>query len=145
MTSWWDRVADIVEQARVLPVEQRPAFLDEACGDDAALRRDVETVLGNTPPGDFLEPAEKILPAGHQLGEFTLLRPVGRGGMGVVYLARQRALREAAALDERLAAVKVFPRTRERLERAGVEVVSLPLSEFQKAEAGPTCLTLRTR
>ena len=38
-----------------------------------------------------------------------------------------------------------FPRTRERLERAGVEVVSLPLGEFQKAEAGPTCLTLRTR
>lgn len=37
------------------------------------------------------------------------------------------------------------PRTRERLERAGVEVLSLPLSEFRKAEAGPTCLTLRTR
>lgn len=35
-----------------------------------------------------------------------------------------------------------FPRTRERLEGAGVEVLSVPLSEFQKAEAGPTCLAL---
>lgn len=35
-----------------------------------------------------------------------------------------------------------FPRTRERLERAGVEVLSVALSEFQKAEAGPTCLSL---
>ena len=35
-----------------------------------------------------------------------------------------------------------FPRTRERLERAGLEVVTLSISEFQKAEGGPTCLAL---
>jgi dimethylargininase len=34
------------------------------------------------------------------------------------------------------------PRTRERMERAGLEVVTLSLSEFQKAEGGPTCLAL---
>jgi dimethylargininase len=35
-----------------------------------------------------------------------------------------------------------FPRTLERLEQTGLEVVTLPLSEFQKAEGGPTCLAL---
>lgn len=38
-----------------------------------------------------------------------------------------------------------FPRTRERLEQAGVRVISLPFSEFQKAEGGPTGLALDVR
>lgn len=109
MSSWWDRVADLVDQARALPVGEREAFLDSACGDDDTLRRDVSAVLGATPPESFLEPMESALPPGTELGEFTLLRLIGRGGMGVVYLARQRGLREAAALGERLAAVKVLP------------------------------------
>ncbi|GJM21277.1 MAG: hypothetical protein DHS20C15_11920 [Planctomycetota bacterium] len=114
MSSWWDRVADLVERARALPEGEREAFLEEACAGDESLRRDAAMVLGSDAPDEFLEPAEHVLPAGHELGGFTLLRPVGRGGMGVVYLARQAGLREAAALEERLAAVKVFPRTRER-------------------------------
>jgi dimethylargininase len=35
-----------------------------------------------------------------------------------------------------------FPRTRELVDSLGVEVRAVDLSEFVKAEAGPTCLSL---
>ena len=50
------------------------------------------------------EPAGAALPAETQLGEFRILREIGRGGMGVVYLARQENLGREVAL-------KVIPPT----------------------------------
>lgn len=47
------------------------------------------------------EPAEGD-PAGKTLGDFTLIREIGRGGMGIVYEARQRSL-------DRRVALKVLP------------------------------------
>jgi dimethylargininase len=35
-----------------------------------------------------------------------------------------------------------FPETRQRLERAGFEVVTVDVSELQKAEAGVTCCSI---
>jgi dimethylargininase len=37
---------------------------------------------------------------------------------------------------------KSFPRTRQRLERAGVQVTAVPASELAKAEGGVTCCSL---
>ena len=47
-------------------------------------------------------PDESTVPVAKQLGDFELIREVGRGGMGVVYEARQTSL-------DRLVALKVLP------------------------------------
>lgn len=48
----------------------------------------------------------------------------------------------ALKLGDRLVMSTEFPRTADRVEAAGFKVVRVALSEFHKAEAGPTCLSL---
>ena len=43
-------------------------------------------------------PETPDLPAGTAVGEFEVLRKLGQGGMGAVYLARQRSLKREVAL-----------------------------------------------
>ncbi|MGD9632304.1 MAG: protein kinase [Pirellulales bacterium] len=81
---------------------ERAAFLDEACGGNAALRADVDRMLAVHPrAGGFLEqPAiagdvtELHLSSiaerpGTVVGPYKLLQQIGEGGMGVVFMAEQ--------------------------------------------------------
>jgi serine/threonine protein kinase len=81
--------------------DDRSAFLDARCGNDAALRREVEALVAalDLPDEDFLDP-ERIptldmaavdgpLQPGTSLGGFHVLHAIGSGGMGVVYAAQQ--------------------------------------------------------
>src|SRR5262249_14379643 len=79
----------------------RARYLAQACGTDAAVRREVDTLLkAFGKAGDFFEPpapappltAESPGPAegpGPVIGPYTLREPIGEGGMGVVYVAEQ--------------------------------------------------------
>src|SRR5262249_47383 len=90
---------------------ERAAFLDEACGADAELRRKVERLLKvHDVAGDFLESpahtpfatAEYVPIAekpGSMVGPYKLLQEIGQGGFGVVYMAEQeKPVRRMVAL-----------------------------------------------
>lgn len=105
-----ERVAEIVEAARGQDASGWPAFLDEACGEDMALRREVESLLAYEKEAtDFIEaPAYQAnaelfeqsseLKAGDLLGEYKILSLLSEGGMGEVYLAEDLTLRRQVAI-----------------------------------------------
>ncbi|MEZ4416044.1 MAG: serine/threonine-protein kinase [Gemmatimonadota bacterium] len=92
----WDRLADLFFEAIEVPTEERAAFLDRACGDDRALRQEIEGVLAGHDAAtrarrqaggsSELEPPRA---PGDRVGAFAIDSLLGRGGMGEVYLARR--------------------------------------------------------
>jgi serine/threonine-protein kinase len=97
----WSRVKEIVGDALERPPEARTAWIEEACGGDVDLRRRVESLLAaDARDWDLLDaPAAAVvavgasqprLPApGDRVGPWEILREIGHGGMGAVYLARR--------------------------------------------------------
>src|SRR5438874_495157 len=102
MPTWNPQANDVFLKALALPTTgERQGYLDEACGGDAALRGEVESLLeASRRAGRFLEPpaaapAETIdapAPAerpGTVIGPYKLLQQIGEGGMGTVFMAEQ--------------------------------------------------------
>ena len=92
---------------------ERAAYLDQACGSNVAIRRQVEALiqeygqveddfLESLPVGDCTVTLDKsLLPEGPGtvIGPYKLLEQIGEGGMAVVYMAEQeRPLRRRVAL-----------------------------------------------
>src|SRR5580658_6066373 len=93
----WQRVEELFFAAAELHGPARAEFLDHACGSDSDLRRETESLLDtDTLTGDSISAliesaATSLLDSdvmeGVLLGSWRIIREIGRGGMGAVYLA----------------------------------------------------------
>ncbi len=98
---------DLFADALDLPAAERTAFLDRACAGDPARRARLAALLaGHEAAGRFLQDSPIVRPdplpeaqPGDVIGRYTLVRKIGDGGCGVVYLADQHEpLRRQVAL-----------------------------------------------
>ena len=113
-----NQISDLHHRALAHAPADRDRFLREVCGDDEALRQEVESLLQfesaadgflarpavaalADAPGSILTPASMI---GRTLGSYTLTARIGAGGMGEVYRATDARL-------SRDVAIKVLPAT----------------------------------
>src|SRR5262245_27133679 len=95
----WQRLQDLFDAAADLPGEQQAAFLNDACADDPTLRRQAESLIlaceestqgihgaiREVVKGAALE--EGASAVGRLIGPYKIIRELGHGGMGAVYLA----------------------------------------------------------
>ncbi|MDA8020542.1 MAG: serine/threonine-protein kinase [Thermoanaerobaculia bacterium] len=98
MTSDWSRLRQLFEQSIELEPGERAEFLDSACAGDGELRAAVEQLIdADLAAGEFLDDPIVGRPpalsasgdAEHPatLGPYRVVRKLGQGGMGEVYLA----------------------------------------------------------
>jgi serine/threonine protein kinase len=97
----WQRLQELFHQALALAPDQRASFLDRECAHDAGLRVEVDRLLAaNARAGGFIRepaiesrglalPEEEPSAAGRRIGAYRVVRALGRGGMGAVYLAER--------------------------------------------------------
>ncbi|MDQ3013059.1 MAG: serine/threonine-protein kinase, partial [Acidobacteriota bacterium] len=97
----YQRIKQIFQAAVDRPPAERPAWLEEACADDAELRREIESLLADADEVETKPLLDSLaLPAlpnlslleprlGQFIGPYKILRELGHGGMGTVYLAER--------------------------------------------------------
>lgn len=115
MTSSWQRVRRVAEEALGREGRDRAEYVEQACEGDLELLREVRALLSGSDPGEaFLAPpaiAALRAPSparehcGLRLGAYRLTALIGTGGMGSVYRAAR-----ADDLFEKEVAIKLLDR-----------------------------------
>ncbi|MGE3819276.1 MAG: protein kinase [Isosphaeraceae bacterium] len=149
MATWNPRANDLFLRAlEVKAPDQRRELLDRECADDAALRAEVECLLdADAQASGFLDrpadglgvarglgdlPDQEIVPprsverVGSAIGPYRLLRQIGEGGMGTVFLAEQA---EPIRREVALKVVKPGMDTRQVIARFEAERQALAMMD----------------
>jgi non-specific serine/threonine protein kinase/serine/threonine-protein kinase len=120
----WARVKELVAEAAAMPSAVRASWIGANCGGDAALQAEVESLLRahDAAAGFMAEPAvaqtgaaDAVVgaaeagapPSPERCGAYRIVRELGRGGMGVVYLGTRDD-----ALFDKTVAIKIVSRDR---------------------------------
>jgi eukaryotic-like serine/threonine-protein kinase len=128
------RIEEIFSAGRDLPPPERAAFLAQACGGDAELRRQADSLLAaHDEAGQFLQPTialsrpnALVAKPGDRIGRYKLLEQIGEGGFGVVWMAEQEEpVRRRVALK----IIKLGMDTREVVARFEGERQALAMME----------------
>ncbi len=107
----WERLNKIFAEAVELSATQQRAYLADACGDDKGLLNEAEAILAasnRAAKQDFLESdafaagasvlATEGLEFVPEVEGYTVIREIGRGGMGAVYLAERNEFQQQVAV-----------------------------------------------
>ena len=107
----WQKVRGIFDSALRQKPDERRRFVNEVCGDDKTLIAEVESLLSSldsadsfmeTPAvaevADVIEAEQKKLEPGKCFGHYEIIEQIGAGGMGEVYLAKDKKLDRKVAV-----------------------------------------------
>jgi serine/threonine-protein kinase len=129
----WPKVEELYHAALEKPPAERETFLDQACGGDAELRREVQSLLGYEHEAERLmeRPAasaatQKLaVVRGTRLGPYEVIDLLGAGGMGEVHRARDTRLGRDVAIKVLPEHVAHDPDALERFGREARAVAAL--------------------
>lgn len=104
----YQQVKKVFQTALDLPTEERADYLNKHCSVDPELRREVEKLLDSF-DSEYLESpavgkvAEAVLnnanlSVGQEIGRYKIIRKIGAGGMGEVFLGEDLRLKRKVAL-----------------------------------------------
>jgi serine/threonine protein kinase len=134
----WQKIEQLYHSTLEREENQRAAFLCEVCAGDAALQREVESLLAQDSQADsFLEspaidvaaraiamhPSKSLI--GRQLGAYKIVSLLGAGGMGEVYQAHDTKLGREVAIKVLPAAFVGDPERLARFQREARMLASL--------------------